>query len=528
MVNQDTQVARTYHQATKHSPWSVQANRNYLDWNNQPLQFKVYIEGEKISLPRDLVATNYAAIPAIANPGLANREEVFPDLAQVAYLLYYSAGITKKLVYPQGEIAFRAAACAGALYPIEIYLVCGELPGLSAGVYHFSPEDFSLVRLRRGDFRTHLVQASGDDSDVAQAPLSFVYTAITWRSSWKYQARAYRYHYWDCGTILANSLAACSAQQLPAKVGMGFLDEQVNQLIGIDGVEEKSLCLLPVGRAGAQPPAAPELTILNPPVLPLSGEQRPYPLIDEIHLNSRLFDGDEVRAWRESVTPADPVGEFDADRLTRLEPVDFYHAEEGKSLEKVIVRRGSSRHFKKEAISIQELNSMLQAATQGFMYDWPEPSEGFLNRFYLSVHAVDGLPAGKYRYWPEQAGLELLEEGDFRSQAAYLCLGQQLGGAASVTVFFLADLPAILSRSGNRGYRITQMEAGIIGGKLYLTAYALGRGATGLTFFDDEVVRFFSPSAAGLDAIFVTAIGVPATSSHPQGRLVYMAPGRGG
>ena len=77
----------------------------------------------------------------------------------------------------------------------------------------------------------------------------------------------------------------------------------------------------------------------------------------------------------------------------------------------------------------------------------------------------------------------------------------------SVAVFFLADLGPILERFGNRGYRAVQIEAGILGGKLYLAAYALRLGATGLTFYDDEVVEFFSPHATGKSAIFLMALG---------------------
>jgi hypothetical protein len=53
------------------------------------------------------------------------------------------------------------------------------------------------------------------------------------------------------------------------------------------------------------------------------------------------------------------------------------------------------------------------------------------------------------------------------------------------------------------------MESGIIGSKMYIAAYALGRGATGLTFYDDEVTEFFSPHAAGKSCILALAIGVP-------------------
>jgi hypothetical protein len=74
-------------------------------------------------------------------------------------------------------------------------------------------------------------------------------------------------------------------------------------------------------------------------------------------------------------------------------------------------------------------------------------------------------------------------------------------------VFFLADLRLILERYGNRGYRAVQLEAGIIGGKLYLATYALRLGASGLTFYDDDVTNFFSPHAQGKSAIFLTALG---------------------
>ena len=74
-------------------------------------------------------------------------------------------------------------------------------------------------------------------------------------------------------------------------------------------------------------------------------------------------------------------------------------------------------------------------------------------------------------------------------------------------IFFLVDLRPVLQRFGNRGYRAVQLEAGILGGKLYLAAYAQHLGATGLTFYDDEVVRFFSPHAESKSAILLVAVG---------------------
>jgi SagB-type dehydrogenase family enzyme len=150
---------------------------------------------------------------------------------------------------------------------------------------------------------------------------------------------------------------------------------------------------------------------------------------------------------------------------------------------------------------------MLDRATQGIPADFLEPFGSHLNDLYLIVNSVVGLDAGTYVYHWDKKALELLKPGDFRDRAGYLGLEQQLPADAAVDVFFLADLKRITDIYGNRGYRAIQLEAGIIGGKLYLAAYAQGLGASGLTFYDDDVVNFFSPHARGKSAIFLVALG---------------------
>ena len=90
----------------------------------------------------------------------------------------------------------------------------------------------------------------------------------------------------------------------------------------------------------------------------------------------------------------------------------------------------------------------------------------------------------------------------------------------SAVIFFFSNLREILSRYGNRGYRLANLEAGIIGGKCYLGAYSLGLGASGLTFYDNDTIGFFSPHAEGKDAIFVTALGRAAKGLGQPVRLV--------
>ena len=94
-----------------------------------------------------------------------------------------------------------------------------------------------------------------------------------------------------------------------------------------------------------------------------------------------------------------------------------------------------------------------------------------------------------------------------RQMSGYLCLGQSLFSQASAVLFLMTDLQKVLEALGNRGYRASQFEAGIIAGKIYLAAYAQGIGASGSTFFDDAVTEFFSPHAANKSTMIVVGIG---------------------
>jgi SagB-type dehydrogenase family enzyme len=507
--NRDTKAARQYHDFTKHSYLSIRADSHYLDWANQPSGFKIYPAIEPIPLPRSLVQTLAPALEVVASTRVEFAGDQTPDLARLTSIVYYSAGVTRHKTYPGGELYFRAAACAGALYPTEIYIVCGDLDGLAAGVYHFSPGDFALRKLREGDFRSVLSRASAGEEHIRSAPVTIVFTSISWRSSWKYRDRAYRYHFWDNGMILANALAMAQAHVLRSEVVMGFVEADVNRLIGIDGQQELALSLLALGHSEEALPdcqSIEDLPGINFDVIPISQSPVDYPSIREMHKASSLADADEAREWRgarlNSVTAAVEGETFPLVAMAN-------HDLPGDSIEDVIQRRGSTRRFARKPMPFAELSTIIDRATRGIPADFL-PRETFqLNDIYAIVNRVEGLSPGAYFYRSEDRALELLKPGDFSEKAAYLTLGQDLGGDACVTFFFMADLNAVLESYGNRGYRAAQMEAGIIGGKMYLAAYMLKRGATGLTFFDDDVTEFFSPHAAGKSCMLVVSVGVP-------------------
>ena len=514
MNNRDVQAAWKYHNDTKHSLWSIRNNPHYLDFTNRPLPFKIYPAIKPFPLPRDVSQTEVAALSAIAEPAHLSRTETIPDLQDLARIFYFSAGITKQRTYPGGEIYFRAAACTGALYEIELYLVTRDLPGLDAGVYHFNPADVSLRLLRKGDFRGNLGQATAMEPAVAHAPATIISTGTYWRNAWKYRARTYRHFGWDNGTLLANMLAVAAASGLPAKIVLGFVDTEVNRLLDLDRRREVSLCLVPVGcTTKSSLPTPRDAPVLGLETIPLSQHEVEYPAMLQMHDASSLDTQEEVRQWR-ATRPVD-TSSASAREEIRLQPLP--EEEQPKdTIEQVILRRGSTRTFDKTAsITLPQLSTILECAPGGLPGDFLEPPGAQLNDLYLIVHSVEGLKPGAYFFRRDRNTLEVLKTGEFRAEAYHLGLAQELPADACVAIFFLADLERILDRYGNRGYRAVQLEAGAIGGRMYLAAYAQRLGSTGLTFFDDDVTQFFSPHAKGKSAIFLLAVGRPLKRKAP-------------
>ena len=512
--NQDTEAAVNYHESTKHSEQSLRANVHFLDGENKPLPFKIYRGVESVPLIRDpkiLDNSTPTTLEAISMPvsKVSNDDagENIPDLATLSQVLFLAAGITKQQRYPGGEVYFRAYSNTGALYHIDLYLVTQDLPDLPAGVYQFGPHDFALHRLRTGDYRGLLVEASGAHPRVARAPLILVSASTYWRNAWKYQARAYRHCFWDGGTLHANLLAIAAAKALQPDIVMGFSDAAVEALLGLDPAREGALTLVTLGRSIQAPPTAPPMRGLKLETEPLSRSEVDYPPIRLMHAASSLASGDEAAAWRDNtLQPEEPPATGPVQPLRPSADSEMPQV----SLASVIRRRGSTRAFDRaRSISFEELSIVLDRATRGIPADFIAPPSATLLDLYLIVNVVDDLVPGTYYYRRVDRALELLAAGDFRRESGRLGLSQQLPADSAVNIYCLCSLLPILKRFGNRGYRAAQLEGGITGGRMYLAAYAQHFGATGLTFFDDEVTEFFSPHAAGKEVMFLMALGRP-------------------
>ncbi|HEU0074802.1 MAG TPA: SagB/ThcOx family dehydrogenase [Dehalococcoidia bacterium] len=464
MMEQETSAAREYHEATKHRP-GESTQRRLIDVELIPKQYKRYIGLPAMRLP---------------SPGDPDGPLTLPALSA---LLHYSAGILRRRRINGQDVEFRAASCTGALYHIELYVVCGAVGDLRSGVYHYDAPAETLVSLRDGDYRAAIADAAGIEDS---APEAFVVmTATFWRNAWRYEERAYRHAFWDSGTIAANLLALADARGLAPRLSVGFIDDTVNHLLGVDDHREAATCIVAFG-AGARHAATPEIDTLSESTEPLSKTEIEYPAIWRTHAATNLRHAPALRQWLDNAPD---------------EARPKASAQTSAALERIIGRRGSARHFKDEPLTRPELGELMEAAIQPITADFPALTQAF-----AIVNDVEGLPVGTYRSDTQAQRLQRLQRGNFREAAAHLALEQPAAGEAALNVYFIAHLDDVLTTQGERGYRAAQLEAGLRGGRVYLKATALGLRATGLTFYDDEVAKLFGePEDAAV--LFLIVVG---------------------
>ena len=492
---ESVQEILAYHEATKHSPTSIRRSRWVMDWSNKPDPFKRYLGLRQVPLERQPTSGGRTALESISRTTSERPKDFDIDRRAIARLLTWGAGVHHRVRHADDEtFFFRTYASAGALYPVEVYVVCGRLDGLDAGVYHYQPDGDALVLLREGDHRPSLVRASAEESSLARSPAILVLTGFPWRTAWKYSERGYRHLFWDAGMIVANLLALATSVDEQVRVVIGFADREVELLLGLDARREFPLLLVPIERSNGEVVASasspPEALALR--TQPLSGTEYEFQAITAANEAGRLESSEQVERWRARRTVAGRVD----DRRGADGVAD--------TVEDVLRRRGSARRFGAEPMPAEVLVDVLERATGGVPTDYA-PDGSHLIEPYLVVNRVEGLERGAY-VW-RGGELQLVREGDFRVDAAFLCLDQRLGGTSAATMFLMTDLRATLDRLGARGYRAAQLEAGIVAGKIYLGAYAHRFGATGLTFYDDEVERFFSPEADGMSCMLVVTVG---------------------
>lgn len=215
------------------------------NWGNQPSLYKEYTGVQRISLPPPGGFRGLYTEEAIRRRrSRRNYSGEVMTLEELSGLLHCTGGITSSRWGHQ----LRSAPSAGALYPIEAYLVIHRVAGLEPGLYHYAVPDHALELLRAEDLRAEIVKHGLMQEFLAQANLVFVFTAILQRLRWKYRERSYRYALIETGHLGQNLYLAGTSMGVGVCAVGAFLDDGLNTMLGVDGQDESAVYMLAVGK----------------------------------------------------------------------------------------------------------------------------------------------------------------------------------------------------------------------------------------------------------------------------------------
>ena len=235
-------IGDRFQHETKYEPDRM--SRHQLIWEAKPDLYKDYPDAPKVELP------SFDPSRAMSlNQALKQRKSIREfqpksiSKGQLSYLLWASTGIQRI----DDGYEFRTVPSAGALYPIETYVIANNVRTLEAGLYHYSIRNHQLEQIRQGDMRHQIAGAALGQGMCATAAVVFVWSAIFERCKWKYGQRGYRYIYLDAGHIAENlALAAVSLNLGSCEIG-ALYDDQANAIVGVNGIEESVICMAVVG-----------------------------------------------------------------------------------------------------------------------------------------------------------------------------------------------------------------------------------------------------------------------------------------
>ncbi len=417
------------------------------------------------------------------------------SMTDLSRLLYYSQGISDTVQRPNFTFELRTAASAGALYPVNLYVLAERVDGLEPGLYYYHPKQAALIRLPNDMKAEALAGVSGSPDAIRRAPATVIYTATYGRTAFKYGDRSYRYVAMDTGHAAYN-LAICAASMgLRAPLTARFDDARLQTMLGILPEEEGTLLIQPLG-APVEPKDA------EPRFLPLPNKDSQGTFLDLIHGGTSLQRGKNIGP-RLALPPADQPGKG---RISLPVPA------RGGELHRTIRHRRSVRTYRGTPMPLDQLSALCAAST-GYG-NTPGYVDPFMSSttpldLYLMVRDVEGLKPGIYRYHPVDHSLELTKAGDFSNACMKAALQQEFCGTANVVFMKVVNWEDMAYPDGDRGYRYACLRAGLMGEGLYLQGTALGLGVCGVGAFEDgPIAKILDLEPAREACLYLTAVGM--------------------
>lgn len=474
------------------------------DWEDAPLPYKLYRRMPAIPLS--------AEVPLTLERG--TEEPMKPDLTGIGHFLWYVFGLVQisqsLLAADTAEEALgishqmyrRSVPSGGGLYPSELYMYL-KLEDLPAGVYHYDVAHHRLILLREGNFDSYLGKTLGNRCDVQNCfSVAFVSTMF-WKNFFKYNNFSYRLQGLDAGVLIGQLLEVAKRFGFAPCVYFHFLDRAVNHLLGLADQEESVYAVIPLS---AEPSVnwfahdgdsdissselCRELTAVRHDHYIRSRIVTEYPMVTEMNEASMLDSVQLFRqAGKENAVFCEEDGAIVLPRVNR------------PSYDLALVcrkRHSPEANYVLNQVSQSHLAALLQEAIVSYSYrnDLDGAREKPVPRVFLygCFYGVEGIPDGAYRYDGTAHELRQVRPGDHRS---WLQNGMSLDNINLFQVplcFHVAgDRNHLHSQLGYRGYRIQQMEAGMLVQRLLLAASAVQMGGRPLLGFDvnlsDEIYK---------------------------------------
>ncbi len=233
-----------FHRETKYRRGSLGGG---VDWSSRPPPTKRYPGARTVPLPRPGAGPSRSLGEILRIRRSVRRYADGPlRLEELSFLLWATGGVREI----EDGFAFRTAPSAGALYPVETYLLASRVEGVPEGIHHYDVAGHALEEVSPGRFGEALSEAALGQEFLAEAQVVFLWTAVFARATWKYRQRAFRYVYLDAGHLAQNLALAAAGMGLGSCPVAAFFDDEVNALLGVDGSGESVLYLSAAGRPG--------------------------------------------------------------------------------------------------------------------------------------------------------------------------------------------------------------------------------------------------------------------------------------
>ena len=532
-----------YHQRTKHHLRRYARSLGRLDWATQPDPFRTFAGAETVELP--LLADGLEVLYSdLERPGVVAPRPLAFDAMAIFFEL--SLGLSAWKRHEDARWALRCNPSSGNLHPTEGYAVVPDVPGLSAGVYHYVSRDHALERRCAPD---------GDGARALAARLSPAFlvglTSIHWREAWKYGERAFRYCQHDAGHAIAALRYAAAAIGWSATMVDGLGDADIAALLGLDRADDFAdvdpadrehpdavLVVCPDGTDGRA--AASALSRAAPEILgavragrwsgranALSTSHVPWEVIDDV-----------AEATQKPTTPPSDVVALSPQHS--LPPLSSGGVDRGMRAATLIRQRRSALDYDgATSIDAAVFYSMLdRLLPRPGVPPWDALPWEPLVHAGIFVHRVRGLEPGLYLFersdaaherlraamqpaflWQKPAGcpdhlrFHLLMDADLREVSRIVSCHQAIASDGVFSLGMIADFAEPARERGAFWYRRLFWEAGVLGHVLYLEAEALNRPdaplrATGIgCYFDDVFHDLFELTGDDFQSLYHFTVG---------------------